>query len=80
MNSLVDPETKHKSPLAIIEAIAEAIRDLGNVPSGHLYAQLCGAVTLNQYEGIISILIDAGLVRRASSHLLTWIGPKGGAA
>jgi hypothetical protein len=57
-------------------AIAESIRELGQVPSGHLYARLMGIMDLHQYEQVIELLIDARLVERDRSHLLRWIGPK----
>lgn len=55
-------------------AIAEAIRKLGTVPSGHLYASLMGHLSLDQYQQIIGRLKRAGLVSE-SYHELTWIGP-----
>lgn len=55
-------------------AIGQAIRELGSVPAGHLYAQLCGKLTLSQFDGLIGMLVRGGLVRRDASHLLTWIG------
>ncbi len=59
----------------IAQAVAGAIRDLREVPSGHLYARLMGVMTLQQYEQVIDLLVDAQLVERAPSHLLRWIGP-----
>lgn len=60
---------------AVRIAQAEAIRDLRHVPSGHLYARLMGVMTLQQYEQVIDLLIEARLVERTPSHLLRWIGP-----
>ena len=60
--------------LTAIMAIGDAIRDLGSVPSGHLYAQLMSKLDLATYERIIKTLKDAGLVTE-SNNLLTWIGP-----
>jgi hypothetical protein len=60
----------------VAHAIAESIRELGQVPSGHLYARLMGVMDLHQYEQVIDLLIDARLVEREPSHLLRWIGPK----
>ena len=57
-------------------AIAECIRSLGSVPSGHLYARLMGFMSLETYEALIAILIDAGKVHRHPSHLLEWVGPQ----
>lgn len=59
----------------VAHAVAEAIRDLREVPSGHLYARLMVVMTLHQYEQVIDLLIDARLVERAPYHLLRWIGP-----
>ena len=60
----------------VAHAIAETIRELGEVPSGHLYARVMGVMDLRQYEQVIDLLIDARLVERDRSHLLRWIGPK----
>lgn len=59
----------------IVLAIGDTIRDLGSVPSGHLYAQLMGRLSINEYEKILGILESAGQIRRESSHLLVWTGP-----
>jgi len=56
-------------------AVGEAIRDLGSVPSGHLYAQLMGRMDLDTYNKLIGLLKQANLVEE-SNHLLTWVGPK----
>jgi hypothetical protein len=56
-------------------AVAEAIEGLGRVPSGHLYAQLMGHMSLETYEKIIGVLIGAKMVRKETSHELVWIGP-----
>ena len=61
------------SGLAVLRAIADTIRELGSVPSGHLYAQLCGKMTLETYQSIIRTLCNTGLVKE-SGHLLTWNG------
>lgn len=65
-----------QAALDIITAIAEAIRDIGSVPSGHLYATVMGHMSLQTYESIINMLVRSNLVRRDGNHLLTWIGPK----
>lgn len=58
-------------------ALAECIRDLGSVPSGNLYARVMGYMSLETYEALIGILVDAGKVRRHPSHLLEWTGLSG---
>jgi hypothetical protein len=60
--------------LAATAAIAETIRELGSVPSGHLYAKLVGRLSLDAYQSIIRTLVNARLVRE-TGHELTWIGP-----
>jgi hypothetical protein len=69
--------TKEQVGAAItaIKAIADAIRELGEVPSGHLYAQLMGKMSLADYTKVIDILKGATLVSE-SGNLLKWIGPK----
>lgn len=63
-----------KAALAITVAVAEAIRELGSIPSGHLYAQLMGRIDLAGYTRIIDTLKNAGLVAE-ERNLLTWKGP-----
>jgi hypothetical protein len=55
-------------------AVAEAIRELGSVPSGHLYAQLMDKMSLETYTAVIQVLKNTKLVEE-KNHLLTWIGP-----
>lgn len=60
--------------LQVIKAVADTIRELKEIPSGHLYAQLMtSGMTLNQYQQIISMLKRTGLVSE-SNNLLTWTG------
>jgi len=59
-------------------ALTEAIRELGSVPSGELYARVMGTFSIASYENIIRALVNAKLVREDASHLLTWIGPFAG--
>lgn len=60
----------------ILCAVSETIREAGEVPSGPLYAQLCGRVTLEGYQSMLRTLKGAGLVEETAGHLLRWIGPK----
>lgn len=63
-----------KAAVEIIMLVGDAIRELGEVPSGELYARLMGHMSLDGYQKILSVLKGAGLVKE-SSHLLTWVGP-----
>lgn len=56
-------------------AVAEAIRELKQVPAGNLYTHLMPVMDLDQFNALIRILVNAGLVREDQSHLLVWIGP-----
>ena len=62
-----------KAALGILRAVADAIRELGEVPSGHLYAHLMSKLSLEQYEQVIGVLKQSGLITE-SNHLLTWVG------
>lgn len=63
-----------KAALGMTVAVAETIRELGSVPSGHLYARLMDKVDLAAFEAMIRSLVNAGLVKD-QSDMLTWIGP-----
>lgn len=65
--------------MAVLTAMSETIRELGQVPSGHLYAQVMSKIDLTMFESIIRVLVNAKLVERDEAHMLRWIGPaKGG--
>lgn len=63
-----------KAALGSVQAVAEAIRTLKEVPNGHLYAQLMGVLDFPAYERIIGLLKRRGLVSE-SGNLLKWAGP-----
>jgi hypothetical protein len=60
--------------LNTIRAVADAIKEANEIPSGHLYAAVMQWVDLCGYEKIISILTRAGLVEETPGHLLKWKG------
>ena len=62
-----------ETAIRILRAIAETIRELGKVPSGHLYARLMDKLSLDQYNKVINVLKHAGLVEE-KFHELKWIG------
>ena len=64
-----------EATLNAVKAIAAAIRDLGSVPSGHLYARVMGFLSLDQYNSIIRILKNSHLINERHFEL-HWIGPK----
>ena len=58
--------------LLIIRTVADAIREAGSIPSGHLYAMLMTyGCSLSQYESIIGILVESGRVEKRGD-LLVW--------
>lgn len=63
--------------LGVCEAVDEVIAAHGpqGVPSGHLYARVCGKMSLEMYQKVIDTLTGAGLVKH-KGHLL--ISTKGG--
>lgn len=65
---------EHRAVGTLVAAVADAIRDLGSVPSGQLYARVMAHMSIGTYLSIIDILKRAKLVSD-TNHLLTWIGP-----
>jgi hypothetical protein len=65
---------KTEAQVQLVRAIAEAIRELREVPSGHLYARLCGKISSETYDRVLSTLKGAGLISVSRSHLITWTG------
>lgn len=63
-----------KAALAMTQAVAETIKTLGEVPSGHLYARLMDKMSLETYNSLIGLLKRAKLVEE-ENNLLKWIGP-----
>ncbi len=64
-----------KAELEILIAIANAIRELGQVPEGKLYTIVCSKLSLERFEKAIDHLVAAGVVSRGAGYLLHWIGP-----
>lgn len=61
-----------KSGLRVIQAIAETIREAGEVPSGVIYAALMDKMSLSDFTKVIDILKNAGLIEE-KAHMLKWI-------
>lgn len=74
----VNHAAKVRGALAVIQAVADTVREAGETPAGPVYAALMQhGATLQQYERIVGILEGAGLVKvSGGGELLTWIGPK----
>lgn len=63
-----------RAALDVVAALAEVIREVGSIPSGHLYAQVMGQLSIGQYERIVGLLKRAGVIEERG-HVLTWVGP-----
>lgn len=60
--------------LQIIQLVADVIKEVKHIPSGHLYAQMMPyKITVGAYNGIINILKQSGLVVE-KNHELFWVG------
>jgi hypothetical protein len=57
--------------LNTLKVVADTIKELGSVPSGHLYARLMGVMDLATYEKIIALLVKSTIITE-QNHLLTW--------
>jgi hypothetical protein len=68
------PEQR-QAVLAVVDAIGSTIRELGQVPAGHLYVQVMDKMSANTFNRMIEVLVASGTVRREPSHMLVWIGP-----
>lgn len=65
--------TTQQAALLLIKAVAEALRDAGTMPAGHLYAVLMPfGCTLGQFDTLIGTMKRAGLITEAG-NVLTWI-------
>jgi hypothetical protein len=65
--------TQTKAVIEVLMAVADAIKELKAVPSGHLYAALMGKMDIQSYEAIIRTLVNTKLVARRGD-LLVWVG------
>lgn len=69
-------EKRSKEIMAYVElakCLAKTIRELGEVPSGHLYAMVMGQMNLEQYNRIIQVLKDTKCIEERN-YLLKWVG------
>tara|TARA_Y100000310_G_scaffold338575_1_gene428584 strand:+ start:1160 stop:1372 length:213 start_codon:yes stop_codon:yes gene_type:complete len=64
---------KTEAAIKLLRSVAEAIRDLGEVPSGELYARLMEFLSLDEYNKVIGVLKKTGLITE-TNYLLKWKG------
>ncbi len=60
----------------IVFVLAETIKELGTVPSGHLYAACMANVSFDEYTLAISAMKRLNWITE-KSHLITWNCPAG---
>ena len=77
VNDKMPPRSQLTGALKVVMAVTETIRELKEVPSGHLYAALMGHMSLEEYESILRVIEGADLIKVDRSHLIRWIGPEG---
>lgn len=61
-----------QSAITAVSEIGKVIREVKRIPSGHLYAQLMGVLSLEKYEMIIGLLKKTGLITEQNNELI-WI-------
>jgi hypothetical protein len=64
---------QEKAGLELIALLADTIKTLGEVPSGHIYARVMHVLSLEQYNTIINILKNANIIEETNGHLLKWV-------
>jgi hypothetical protein len=66
------PTKEAQAVIQVIFAVRDAIKELKEVPSGHLYASLMSKMSLESYMQIIDLLKKSGKVTE-SGNLLKWV-------
>lgn len=71
---------ERRAAILTIQAIADCLRDLGEVPSGIFYARLMAMsgmsnLSATAYKSLIDNLKKAKVLE-VKNHVLRWIGPK----
>lgn len=69
-----DIQNKIKAVMDVTIAVGDTIRELRQVPSGELYANVMSHLSLEEYQKVIETLKEIGVVREEPSHLLVWVG------
>lgn len=57
-----------------VVVLTETIRELKEVPSGVLYAQVMGHMSFENYQAAIALIKRTKLVSE-ENHVLRWVGP-----
>ena len=62
-----------QSALKVMVAAVEAIKDAGQIPSGHLYAAMMGTLSQSSYDAMLRQILRTGLVRQ-DGDVLIYVG------
>lgn len=65
-------KAQQQAAIDMVVAVGATIRELHTVPSGHLWAQLMGSMSLEMYNNIIDVLKRVKMVEE-KYHELRWI-------
>ena len=72
MNQNVTP-AEVKTAIKIMAAVASSVKELGRVPSGHVYAMLMGRMDFQQFQAMENCLLKTGLVKKEGDEYV-WKG------
>jgi len=64
---------QQRAALGVVLALGEAIRDLSPVPSGHVFGNVIGQMSLVDFNAAIGALKSAGLIKEDPRNVLTWV-------
>ena len=67
--------TTSEYKLALTFAVSEAIREVRETPSEHLYKRLMGTMDFEAYTEIVRTLVNCNLITVSGSHVIQWVGP-----
>ena len=62
-----------RAAIELIKTVADAIKEVGRIPSGHLYAAMMNTLSLEQYNDLIALLKRTNLIEEANNELI-WRG------
>lgn len=78
MSAISIEQAKTITALHVLRIWADAIREAGSIPPGHVYAASMNIInTVDEFNVGIGHLVRAGLVKR-NGDVLVWTGPAAG--
>jgi len=64
---------QQRAALGVVLALGEAMRDLSRGPSGHVFGNVIGQMSLVDFNAAIGALKSAGLIKEDPRNVLTWV-------